>query len=287
MRYFCMGIGTVLAALFIMQLIRGKKYEAIVENLDGNAYPLNGLYGVGFSWSAMKLFRLKGKTETKLKVNASLLYEPQYAEYYAAVAWVQTITLVHLFLAVTFLLAGMLQGMTAFLLLVGIFMSVLVGAYCLENMKNTLSRRTEECESQLPEVVSTMAVLVNSGMVLREAWNMVGENGSGAFYELMRKTSENMKNGYSDMDAIFLFGKSTNSTEIKKFTSALIQSMEKGGSELSAFLARQSSELWNAKKQRMLQSGEKAAGKLLMPIVLIFLGVIIIVMTAAFAGSLF
>ena len=287
MRYFCMGIGTVLAALFIMQLIRGKKYESIVENLDGNAYPLNGLYGVGFSWSAMKLFRLKGKTETKLKVNASLLYEPQYAEYYAAVAWVQTITLVHLFLAVTFLLAGMLQGMTAFLLLVGIFMSVLVGAYCLENMKNTLSRRTEECESQLPEVVSTMAVLVNSGMVLREAWNMVGENGSGAFYELMRKTSENMKNGYSDMDAIFLFGKSTNSTEIKKFTSALIQSMEKGGSELSAFLARQSSELWNAKKQRMLQSGEKAAGKLLMPIVLIFLGVIIIVMTAAFAGSLF
>lgn len=287
MRYFCMGIGTVLAALFIMQLIRGKKYEAIVENLDGNAYPLNGLYGVGFSWSAMKLFRLKGKTETKLKVNASLLYEPQYAEYYAAVAWVQTITLVHLFLAVTFLLAGMLQGMTAFLLLVGIFMSVLVGAYCLENMKNTLSRRTEECESQLPEVVSTMAVLVNSGMVLREAWNMVGENGSGAFYELMRKTSENMKNGYSDMDAIFLFGKSTNSTEIKKFTSALIQSMEKGGSELSAFLARQSSELWNAKKQRMLQSGEKAAGKLLMPIVLIFLGIIIIVMTAAFAGSLF
>lgn len=282
-----MGIGTILAVLFMMQLIKGKKYEAVVENLDGNVFPLNGLYGVGFSWSTMKLFQLKGKTEAKLKINASLLYEPQYAEYYATVAWVQTITLVHLFLAVTFLVAGMLQGMTAFVLLVGIFMTVLVGTYCLENMKNTLSKRTEECESQLPEVVSTMAVLVNSGMVLREAWNMVAENGSGAFYELMRKTSENMKNGYSDMDAIFLFGKSTNSTEIKKFTSALIQSMEKGGAELSTFLARQSSELWNAKKQRMLQSGEKAAGKLLMPIVLIFVGVIIIVMTAAFAGSLF
>ena len=170
-------------------------------------------------------------------------------------------------------------GMYATLWLTGMSMSMmglLGGVMMIGIVVNNAILIMDEC-----------AVLVNSGMVLREAWNMVGENGSGAFYELMRKTSENMKNGYSDMDAIFLFGKSTNSTEIKKFTSALIQSMEKGGSELSAFLARQSSELWNAKKQRMLQSGEKAAGKLLMPIVLIFLGIIIIVMTAAFAGSLF
>ena len=132
-----------------------------------------------------------------------------------------------------------------------------------------------------------MAVLVNSGMVLREAWNMVAENGNGAFYELMLKAVENMRNGCSDADAIFLFGKASNSTEIKKFTSALLQSMEKGGAELSGFLANQSSELWNTKRQRMLQQGEKAAAKLLLPIVLIFVGIIIIVITAAFAGSLF
>jgi tight adherence protein C len=84
-----------------------------------------------------------------------------------------------------------------------------------------------------------------------------------------------------------MFGKNSNSTEIKKFTSALLQSMEKGGGELGSFLASQSSELWNAKRQRMLQAGEKAATKLLLPIVLVFVGIIIIVMTAAFAGSLF
>ena len=132
-----------------------------------------------------------------------------------------------------------------------------------------------------------MAILVNSGMVLREAWHMVGQNGSGAFYELMRKASDNMRNSHSDADAIFMFGKASNSPEIKKFTSALLQSMEKGGAELSSFLANQSSELWNTKRQRMLQGGEKAATKLLLPILLIFLGIIIIVMTAAFAGSLF
>ena len=287
MRYVLIAIGTILAILFIIQLKKGKKYESIVENLNSSTFPLNQLYSVGFVWSSIKPFQLKGKKASDLRTQATLLYDAQYADYYANVTWAQTFTLVHLFLTITFLASGILYDLAFLILIVGIFLSVLVATYCLENMKNTLSKRTEECEAQLPEVVSTMAVLVNSGMVLREAWNTVADNGTGSFYELMRRAGESMKNGYSDADAIFLFGKASNSTEIKKFTSALLQSMEKGGSELSSFLAHQSSELWNSKRQRMLQAGEKAATKLLLPIVLIFLGVIIIVMTAAFAGSLF
>lgn len=287
MRYLLLGIGSVLGILFIIQLLRGKKYDPIVANLDGDVFPLNELYVVGFAWSSLKPFHLKGKLSTELKHHASLLYEHQYAEYYANVAWAQAITLAHLFLSATFLMAVVMYDAAALMLTAGLFMSILVFTYCLENMKNTLSDRTLECESQLPEVVTTMAILVNSGMVLREAWHMVGEKGNGAFYELMRNASENMRNGYSEADAILLFGKESNSSEIKKFTSALIQSMEKGGAELSNFLANQSSELWNTKRQRMLQGGEKAATKLLLPIMLIFLGIIIIVMTAAFAGALF
>lgn len=287
MQFIFVGIGTVLAILFLICLKKGEKFEPIVDNLDSNEYPLNDLYIVGFVWSSTKLFQMKGKTAVELKTQASLLFEPQYAEYYANVAWAQLLTLVHLFATITFLVAGIMYENAFFMLAVGAFMCVIIGTYSLQNMKNVLSKRTEECNEQLPEVVSTMAILVNSGMVLREAWNMVAENGNGAFYELMKKTSENMKNGCSDADAIFLFGRASNSTEIKKFTSALIQSMEKGGAELSVFLARQSSELWNTKRQHMLQRGEKAATKLLLPIVLIFVGIIIIVMTAAFAGSLF
>ena len=154
-------------------------------------------------------------------------------------------------------------------------------------MRNMLENRTKECEYELPEVVSTMAVLVNSGMMLRDSWNMIAANGTGEFYRLMRKASKKMENGISDADAIFLLGKESNSTEIKKFVSALLQNIEKGGTELAGFLMRQSSELWNTRRQRMLQEGEKAATKLLLPIVLIFVGIIIIVMTAAFAGALF
>ena len=132
-----------------------------------------------------------------------------------------------------------------------------------------------------------MAILVNSGMVLRNVWSLISEKGEGDFYDLMRKATENMRNGYSDADAIYMFGRATNSVEIKKFTGALLQSLDKGGGELSAFLANQSNELWQTKRQVMLQEGEKASTKLLMPIMLIFVGVILIVIAAAFGGSLF
>lgn len=47
------------------------------------------------------------------------------------------------------------------------------------------------------------------------------------------------------------------------------------------FLANQSSELWNEKRQLLLQKGEKAASKLLMPIAIMFLGIMLIVISSA------
>lgn len=286
MRLVILLIGTALAILFIVQLNRGKESAYLFENLDKNKFPFSTIYPAGYAWAKSGFLSFKGDFATELKVQASMLYEPQYAQYYASVVWYQLISLVHFILSFTFLLAGFIYSACGLIIVVGLILTALSTYFFATQMKTNLTERTTRCELLLPEVVSTMAILVNSGMVLKDAWTLVAENGDGDFYDLMKIASENMKNGYSDADAIFLFGKTSNSGEIKKFVSALLQSMEKGGSELSLFLANQSSELWKIKRQNMLQAGEKAATKLLIPIVLIFVGVIIIVITAAFAGML-
>lgn len=284
MRFVLVGLGTILAVLFIVQIRRGKQYESMLASLDEKTFPFHTLYSVGFVWGSTAPFRFRGKRAAALKAQASLLYEPRFADYYANVVWAQAITMVHLFLAVSILAAGMMYEISLPVLAVGLVLSFAVGASCITSMKDKLAKRTRACEAELAEVVSTMAVLVNSGMILREAWSTIAQNGTGAFYEIMRRTDEYIKNGYSDADAIYLFGRMTSSQEIRKFISALLQSMEKGGGDLPAFLAHQSSELWNAKRQRMLQEGEKANMKLLIPIFLIFIGVIVIVFSAAFSG---
>ena len=286
-RLIILGIATVLAVLFLIQMKRGVTYENIVSGLDEMEYPLCELYVVGFGWSTFKLLQFRGKLAAKLKQQASLLFEEQYADYYANVAWAQTITFIHLALTVTLLLTSIFFANYKFILLLGGFITLLAGVYGLTNMQNQVNSRKEECDAQLAEIVSTMAVLLHSGMVLREVWQLVGRSGDGVIYELMQKTTENMNNGLSEIDAIYQFGRMSGSAEVQKFTSAMLQSMEKGGNELAHFMENQSSELWNLKRQRVLQLGEKAATKLLLPIVLIFLGVMIIIMTAAFAGMLF
>jgi type II secretory pathway component PulF len=61
----------------------------------------------------------------------------------------------------------------------------------------------------------------------------------------------------------------------------LTQSIERGGGELPSFLTNQSRELWSHHRQVMLQKGEKAAGALLVPIALMFVGVMLLVIVAA------
>lgn len=287
MRVILLGIGTVLAVLFLVQMKRGARFDPALDGLDGMEFPLCSLYTVGFAWSTAKPFLFHGKLAARLKREAELLYGGQYAEYYANIAWVEALTLIHLILSLAFLIAGLWFGMAGFVTAVGIFLAIFAGVYSLTGMKNTLSKRTEECDASLAEIVSTMAILLNSGMVLREVWQLVSKNGDGAIYQLMQNAANDMCNGMSEPDAIYRFGRLSGSAEVQKFTSAMLQNIEKGGSELTSFMENQSSELWHLKRQRMLQSGERAATKLLMPTMLIFVGVLIIVITAAFAGALF
>lgn len=276
-------IGTVLLVLLTIKTIKGKSFENYVKNLDSSEFPAKIFCSIGFAWNEGKLLKLRGKPREMLMSQAKLLYDPQYAEYYATVAWTQAIGLVHVLVCAGAVLAGAFNF--PFFMFVGVLFGAVLGYYLIGRMKEQLEQRKIECTVQLPEIVSTMALLINSGMVLKEAWEKVAYAREGVVYSLMRDACTDMQNGMSEADAIHKFGVMSNSPDIKKFTGALIQGIEMGSKDLSNFLTLQSTEMWVLKKQVMLQKGEAAATKLLMPITLIFVGIIVIVISAA-AGML-
>lgn len=273
-------IASVIVALFAVMMVKGKSFSYMTENLEGSEYPLKGLYCVGFQWAEIKAFSLKGKLKEKLVGRAKLLYDIKYAEYYANVSWAQFLTFIHLSLAVGAVLAGITNS--ALMLLIGVVFAAFFGFYFLNRMNDLLKTREAECTAELPEIVSTMALLINAGMLLRQAWKNIAESKEGTVYDLMRQSCDDMDNGMAEVDAIHKFGRLSNSAEVRKFTSALAQSIERGGAELNDFLSRQSVEMWSLKKQVMLQKGEAASSKLLGPTVMLFLGII----AAVFAGAL-
>ncbi len=269
---------TVIGLLFVFNLNRGAKYEYLVENLDSKKYPLKSLYGVGYAWSN-KTFKIPAKIYEKFYSESSILYEPKYAEYYARLTWAQLLTFVHLGLVLGFTLSVVLNS--KFMLFLGFALSGFCAYYFYSYMQNKVRDIEKECNLELPEVSSTMALLVNSGMILNEAWEKIAYSKEGKIYELMRNACVDMQNGVPEIEAIYKFGVLSGSSEIKKFSSSIAQALEKGGSELGMVLTKQSSEMWELKRQLMLQKGEAAASKLIGPIAFIFVGVIIIVVAGA------
>lgn len=280
-----MSLGTLLGLCFVFMALKGKKYDTYIQNLNGKDYPLYEIYVVGFFWAETRILRLRGKFGKELRQQSRLIYGEKYGEYYAQLHWAQAIALIHLIVTVVLLLAAFTEKQDSFLMvLAGGMIAAAAGGYYLTQMKNQLKKRKDDCEIELPNMISKLALLINSGMVLREAWNFTAYGSEGRLYELMQKSCEEMKNGKSEIDALYQFGMWCSSPVIKKFANAMIQGIEKGNSELAEFLSNQSAEMWAYKKQLMLQKGEVAASKLVAPIGIMFAGVLLIVISAALSG---
>lgn len=274
-----------ISVIFMFVLFkRGERYEEMLYSLDEDEFPLKNMYLLGFALGEIPFLRLRGKLKKDFVGQAMLIYDARYGEFYATVVWAQVLSFAYVGVSLGLALAGLVNS--GLMLLIGVVIGVVFAGYFFTKMKETLNTRATECTAELPEIVTTMALLINAGMMLRNAWKTIAEKKEGVIYDLMRISCDDMDNGMSEVDAIHKFGRYTNSAEVRKFTSALNQSIERGGGELSNFLSRQSTEMWALKKQIMLQKGEAAASKLLAPTAMLFVAIIVAVMTGAI-GMLF
>ena len=140
-----------------------------------------------------------------------------------------------------------------------------------------IKQRSADILSEFPHAVSTIALLVNSGMTLREAWREVSLSDETELYVQMRKVNDDMDNGIAEIDALYNFAERCVSPEIKKFTSFIVQGLEKGSKDLAYALQNQTDEMWQLKKQNTLKQGELASSKLLIPLLVMFGGVLVMI----------
>lgn len=276
-------LATVSAIFIVIGLKNGEEYAYLVEDVNEDNMFFPNLYVIGFYLSDhVKIFKLNDNLLRKLKTEATLMYNENYAEYYTRLAWAQFLSLSLFVIAFGCAVATFISGtMALFILLFAIIMIVALWDMSMNRMSDFVKKRTGDCLAEFPTMVSKLALLINAGMILRDAWILIAKSGEGSFYELMQESCDQMENGASEAEAIQAFGTRANSPEIKKFTSTMIQGMQKGNAELTTFLLNQSNELWEQKKQLMLQKGEAAAGKLVAPLGLTFGGIILIIAAAA------
>ncbi|MDD5934650.1 MAG: type II secretion system F family protein [Clostridiales bacterium] len=278
-----MCIGTVLIVLFlILLLVSGRKYQNLIEPLEEKEFPLHELYTFGLMIGDIFKLNFNSKKNVTRKKECELWYGRQYALYYLKIYHAKKITFAVLVFLLSFLLYGFTREST--ILLMFIIMSVALYMYFGEELHNKIKVRSQQLLREFPEAVSQLALLVNAGMILREAWRKTAESGTGELHRQMRKAISNMDNGMSEIEAYSVFSQDCVVPEIKKFTSVLIQNLTKGNSEFCEMLKQQSNEIWMQRQALIKQQGEKAAAKLLIPSSIMFIGILIMIIVPIFSN---
>lgn len=275
-------IGAVLLLLWLMFFFVGKKDEAFFEYLDEKNFPLKEIYFVGYAIMNTIHYQYKSKNDRKLRKELAIIYGEKYADYYMRVIYAQKVTLGFTLLQ----LAVPVYALADDILAAGVVLLFAFVAYYYygTSISEKITKRSEELMGDFSNVVSKLALLTNAGMIVREAWEDVAKTGDSTFYKEMQRAVDEMNNGFSETDALYNFGMRCIIPEIKKFVSTIIQGIEKGNSELTKMLEEQSAEIWGLKKQDVRRQGEKAASKLMIPMMMMFVGILIMVVVPIFAN---
>ncbi len=273
------GVITTICIWLTVIFLMSSKYQSVIEPLNDDEFVLKECYGVGFH--LMKLFRvnMKGTIASKMRKDAVVIYGEKYAEYYVSVYYAQRLTF-SLFLVDVFMFTLCICSPEDRLMMIVLMLVVLavVNYYFIIVLSEKIKKNSDNYLMQFPNVASTMALLINAGMIVTEAWEIIAYEDDDELHKQMQITMEEIENGVSLKTALNRFANRCATPELRKFTSSIIQGLEKGNKELANSLTDMSKELWHEKKQKVLQLAEMAGNKVLIPIMMMFVGILIMVM---------
>ena len=277
-----MWTGTGLLAVFLILFLVSLKHKNFFDPLSEDDYPLKEIYFIGYYIMEKTGYSYKSKKDRELRKELSVLYGEQYTEYYLRAVYAERVTFFIVLFLLGFVLYGLVNDITICIFLWAL--SFLAFYYFGIEPGNKVKRRSEDMMHDFTNVVSKLALFINAGMIMKEAWKEVANAEDTLIYQEMRIAVEEMKNGKSEGEALYTFGVRCMVPEIKKFTSTIVQGIQKGNAELSYMLQQQSKEVWNIKRQNIKRVGELAANKLMIPMFIMFAGILILVIVPVFTN---
>ena len=275
--------GVLLTVLWLILMFSSNgKYDEQIEEIDPDEYFLPELFQIGyavidklhldlsidlFKKKKEKLIEIKGQDEAEFFLYVNIAGQISYI-----------LTLLPIGLMLT-LLADSIEIL--FLIIIATIVLVYYFDYM---MVDAVDDRHDELLRNLPNVLSKLALLTNTGMILNDAWAKIAYTGEGVLYQEMRAAYQDMENGIATRAALESFSRRCNVKEIKKFVSVVEQNQEKGSGELANSLKELADESWNEKKQLTIQKGAAADSKLLIPTGIIFIGILLVIIIPLFTN---
>lgn len=281
--YAMAGLGTLIVVFWCIVYFKYKnKFDEVIVAIDKKQFILPEAFFIGFGVISLFHINLRSISGRKKEKKLAEIYGEKYAEYYHYVIVGGQITYGLTIAPLGFFIGAITNDLTFAVLTV--FAAIALIVYLDLDVKSAINKKQDEILSDYPEVLSQLTLLVNAGMVVRDAWAKVSENSDKALYKEMKATTIEMQNGISEIDAFYNFAQRCSVKEIRKFASILTQNIQKGGAELTTSLKLMTSESWEEKKHSAKRKGELASQKLLIPVMIMFIGILIMVIVPVFSN---
>ncbi len=279
----CASLGTVLSLLWCILYFKYKdRYCEAIAAIDKKKFILHDIFFIGFGFLELFKINLKSERGVKREKKIAEIFGDKAAPFYQYCVLGAQAT--YLLTIVPFGLGtGVITNDITFTVLI-LAAVVAIVAYFDVEINSAVEKKHDEILSAYPVMLSRLTLLVNSGLVVREAWNRIAYTSEGALYIEMQKASEEIKNGVPDRDAFYNFAQRCAVKEIRKLSSILSQNIQKGGTDLTLSLRYMTNESWAEKKHRAKMKGETAGAKLMIPLMIMFAGILIMVVVPLFAN---
>lgn len=271
---YCIGI--VMALFWVIMYVKNfREYDRRIEKAPENMYASTGCLIIGYSLiDRFHIIFDKAKYSTLVK-KISGLYGSVYAEYYLNVIKAAEIGIMYDSIMLACLISVITERWELGLLI------IIIGSLLVWNnereVEEQLTYKKTKMQSDLPVVISKLTLLVGAGMTLRNAWDKTAYEGEGPIYDEMRMVAEDKRNGVTDERAFGKMAERCEDKNLKRFVVAMTQNLQKGSAEQMTFLRDMSAQMWDAKKKLILKKLEDTKSLLLLPLFLIFIGILIMI----------
>lgn len=167
----------------------------------------------------------------------------------------------------------------SFMMFLLTIIATVLAYFCPDSIINIrIKKRQLELQTQLPNTLKTLAITTEAGLSFWEAIKKVCEIKKGPLIDEFKNMLDEIKMGVLHKDALMKLSERCKVNEITIFVFTIMQSLEKGSEGVTRALNEQANEVWEIRKNRAKEMGQKASIKLffsmlifVFPCLLIFL----------------
>lgn len=261
-----------------------KKLEQDNEQLQkGDLKSLNVLDIPGYVLQQRLQRVSKGNLNKTIYAKFVELSGKKYAAYRTKRLIAQLLSYPVIGLALSFAIGGAMLAagnstMGLLVLVVGSLLVLFLVYALYDEVGDKINKRHTAIARQFPNVVSKLALLTTSGMIVDRAWKETAWSQDGELYLEMRKTAEERDNLVAPAAAYTNFIDRCATKETTKLASAIIQNQSKGNAEIGALLKDMAHEAWQERRHTAKRDSEAANSKLMIPTMLLFMAILVMIM---------